>query len=73
VNAIDWLSDDTGLIQLRTKGVTARPLDQIADSKKMFLKYLNFSLPIVLVIVFGIIRMQFKNSLRIKRMEEGYV
>lgn len=73
VNAIDWLSDDTGLIQLRTKGVTARPLDQIADSKKTFLKYLNFSLPIVLVIVFGIIRMQFKKSLRIKRMEEGYV
>ena len=25
-NAIDWLSDDTGLIELRTKGVTSRPL-----------------------------------------------
>ena len=34
-NAIDWLSDDTGLISLRTKGVTSRPLDaQLEDGTK---------------------------------------
>ncbi|MCK5704873.1 MAG: Gldg family protein, partial [Cyclobacteriaceae bacterium] len=32
-NAIDWLSDDTGLIELRTKGITSRPLEQIDDTK----------------------------------------
>ena len=47
VNSIDWLSDDTGLIELRTKGVTNRPLDQIEDGKKTFLKYFNFLLPIL--------------------------
>lgn len=74
VNAIDYLSDDTGLIELRTKGVTSRPLDEeIEDGKKTFLKYFNFLLPIILIIVYGIFRMQFNRNLRTKRMEEGYV
>ena len=52
VNAIDFLSDDTGLIELRTKGITSRPLDQdLEDGKKAFLKYLNFLLPIILIII----------------------
>jgi len=73
VNAIDWLSDETGLIDLRTKAVTSRPLDQIEDGRKNFLKWLNFLLPIILVIIYGIIRTQRRRSIRNKRMEEGYV
>lgn len=74
VNAIDYLSDDTGLIELRTKGVTSRPLDaDLEDGKKAFLKYLNFLLPIVLIIIYGLFRMQHNRNLRMKRMEEGYV
>ncbi|MDH5610708.1 MAG: GldG family protein, partial [Cyclobacteriaceae bacterium] len=37
-NAVDWLSDDTGLIELRTKGVTHRPLETIEDSTRNLLK-----------------------------------
>lgn len=73
VNSIDFLSDDTGLIDLRTKGVTSRPLDQIEDGRKAFLKWLNFLLPIILILVYGIFRMQQKRNLRVKRMEQGYV
>lgn len=73
VNSIDYLSDDTGLIELRTKGVTNRPLDQIEEGKKAFLKYLNFLLPILLIIIYGIFRSQYNRNLRNKRMEEGYV
>ena len=73
VNSIDYLSDDTGLIELRTKGVSSRPLDEIEDGKKAFLKYLNFLLPILLVIIYGVFRMQYNRNLRMKRMEEGYV
>jgi gliding-associated putative ABC transporter substrate-binding component GldG len=73
VNSIDFLSDDTGLIDLRTKGVTSRPLDQIEDGKKAMLKWLNFLLPIVLILVYGFIRMQRRRNLRVKRMEQGYV
>jgi hypothetical protein len=73
VNAIDWLSDDTGLIELRTKGATARPLDELEDGKRTFLKYLNFLLPMVLTLLYGFYRVQRNRAIRIKRMEEGYV
>jgi gliding-associated putative ABC transporter substrate-binding component GldG len=73
VNSIDWLSDDTGLITLRTQGVTARPLDEMEDSKRIWIKYLNFLLPIVLALIYGIFRFQRNRFIRLKRMEEGYV
>jgi ABC-type uncharacterized transport system involved in gliding motility auxiliary subunit len=73
VNAIDWLSDDTGLIELRTQGATARPIDEIDDIKKALIKYLNFLLPILLIIGYGIYRSQHNRILRIKRREVGYV
>ncbi len=73
VNSIDWLSDDTGLISLRTKGVTSRPLDEISDGRKAFLKWLNFLLPILLILGYGFFRSQVNRNKRIKRMEESYV
>lgn len=57
-NAIDWLSDDTGLIDLRTKGVTSRPLEQIDDTKRNLYKYGNVVLPIILMIGIAIYRRQ---------------
>jgi hypothetical protein len=73
VNSIDYLSDDTGLIDLRTKGVTSRPIDQIEGSTKTFLKYLNFLLPIILIIAFGVVNAQRNRIRRMKRMYEDYV
>jgi len=73
VNAIDWLSDDTGLIDLRSKGVASRPLDQMEDGKKAMLKYFNFLLPIILIIVVGLVRWQYRRNLRMKRMNENYI
>jgi gliding-associated putative ABC transporter substrate-binding component GldG len=73
VNAIDWLSDDTGLIDLRAKEVSSRPIEQMDDAKKALIKYVNFLLPVILVLVFGFIRWQYKRNLRIKRMNENYV
>ncbi len=73
VNLIDWLSDDTGLIELRTKTITSRPIDQLSDGKKLMLKWLNFLLPVLLVVIYGLIRMQIRKNKRIKRMQEGYV
>ncbi|WP_281987013.1 GldG family protein [Aquimarina aggregata] len=72
VNAIDWLSDDTGLIDLRTKGIQYRPIDVLEDSTKTILKYFNFLFPILLVIIYGIVRMQMNKNKRIKRMQESY-
>ena len=71
-NSIDWLSDDTGLIDLRTKGVTSRPIDQLEETTQTTLKYTNFLLPILAVIIYGFIRFQRQRSLRVKRMEISY-
>lgn len=57
-NAIDWLSDDTGLIDLRTKGITSRPLEQIDDTKRNLYKYGNVALPILLMIGIALYRRQ---------------
>lgn len=72
VNSIDWLSDDTGLIELRTKGASSRPLRELEESTRTMLKYINFLLPILLVIGYGLIRMQENRMTRLKRMSENY-
>ena len=73
VNAIDWLSDDTGLIGLRTKGITSRPIDpNLEDGTKSILKYLNFLLPILIIVFYGIFRFQVKRNLRNKLMNVDY-
>ncbi len=72
-NSVDFLSDDTGLIDLRTKGVASRPIEELEEGRKSFLKWLNFLLPIALVILLGVFRYQRNRSLRMRRMEERYV
>lgn len=71
-NALDWLSDDTGLITLRTKGVVSRPIREVEETTKTILKYTNFLLPILLVIGYGIARAQKNRMTRLKRMSESY-
>ncbi len=73
VNSIDWLSDDTGLVQLRTQGATARPIKEMEDTKRAIIKYLNFLLPILLALAYGIFRFQRNRIIRLKRKEIGYV
>jgi gliding-associated putative ABC transporter substrate-binding component GldG len=72
VNSIDWLSDDTGLIGLRTKGVSSRPIRQMEDSTRTLVKWLNFLLPILLVLIYGMIRYQYRKNQRIVRMEANF-
>ena len=72
VNAIDWMSDDTGLIELRTRGITSRMLEQIEDGKKNMLKWLNVLLPVLLIIGYGIIRSQRNRLIREKRRSADY-
>jgi gliding-associated putative ABC transporter substrate-binding component GldG len=74
VNAIDWLADDTGLVELRTKGVTSRPIDaSLEDGTKTFLKYFNFILPILLIILYGMYRIQLNRRTRNKLKSVEYV
>lgn len=71
-NAIDWLTDDTGLIELRTKGTIARPIEEMQDGTRLIIKYVNFLLPLVLVLVYGLYRFQRNRIRRLKRMADNY-
>lgn len=72
-NSIDWLADDTGLVGLRSKIVTSRPIDELSDATRASLKWMNFLLPIILVVAYGVFRMQWNRNIREKRKEEDYV
>jgi len=73
VNAIDFMSDDTGLIQLRSKQLKLRPLDQLEESQKKWIKIINFSLPLLIIIGIGIYRQQRRKINRLKIKGESYV
>lgn len=72
VNSIEWLTDNSGLMDLRTKGVTSRPLAQLEDSERSFYKYANFLLPVAAVVIFGFGRMQWRKRQRVRRTEDDY-
>lgn len=71
-NSIDWLSDDTGLIDLRTKGVTSRPLDVIEDSTRNMLKYGNVFIPILIILIYSFVRKQTNNRRKQEWMQGNY-
>jgi gliding-associated putative ABC transporter substrate-binding component GldG len=72
VNTIDWMCDKSGLAELRTKGVVYRPIKDLEEGKRTFIKYLNFLLPLILVVAVGIWRTQRSRNIRMRRMQEKY-
>ncbi len=73
VNSIEWLADNSGLIALRNKFTTFRSLEPTDAYVRAFLKYLNFLLPLVIVISVAAIRFRIKRRQRINRMRPGYI
>lgn len=73
VNSIDWLADDMGISELRTKGISYKPIKQMSDSKKALVKYLNFALPVLLVIILGLLRWRQNIIKQNKLKSQNYV
>ncbi len=73
VNAVDWVSDQTGLIDLRGKGVNYRPLEELSDATRSTLKWTNLLLPILLVVGGGLLRLQWRRRQRKARTAPGHV
>ncbi|RKY52296.1 MAG: hypothetical protein DRP89_07910, partial [Candidatus Neomarinimicrobiota bacterium] len=71
LNGIDYLSGDRELLEIRSRGVTARPLDQLSDGTRRFWKWLNILLPALLVVFLGLYRWK-RNSDKRKILEEVY-
>jgi len=55
-NMIDWLVDDAGLITIRSRAVDTRPLEEVSDGAKRFIKYGNLIVPPLAVVIYGLVR-----------------
>lgn len=63
LNAVDYLTDDAGIISLRNKEVKLRLLDRVKiKEEKSFWQALNLVLPLVMLIVFGIFQHYFRRQ-----------
>ncbi|MBC7745065.1 MAG: gliding motility-associated ABC transporter substrate-binding protein GldG [Flavobacterium sp.] len=57
LNAADYLTDDSGIIQLRNKEIKIRLLDRARiRTEKTFWQFINIALPLILLTLFGFSR-----------------
>lgn len=73
INSIEWLADHSGLIQLRNKFTTFSSLESTDNTTREFLKYLNFLLPIFIVIIAALVHFRKNRLKRNNRSRPGYI
>ena len=55
INAIEYLTDDDGIILARNKEIKIRPLDKVkVEGQRFFWQVLNLAGPLVLLLIFGV-------------------
>ena len=70
LNAVDWLTLGEDLISIRSHAITDRPLREVSESEKNFIRFICvFGIPLI-VIAFGLIRYFLRR--RAKRLVEAY-
>ena len=59
LNMVDWLIQDEGILSIRSKSVDPRPLrDDVPENLRPVIKYGNMAAPLLIVVVFGLLRWQ---------------
>lgn len=71
MNSVDYLMGDHGLIELRSRQITSRPLKELSDGERRNWKWLNIFMPTVLIIGFGLFRNRKQKNIA-RRLEELY-
>ncbi len=62
LNCVDYLIDDSGIIQSRNKKIVLRPLDtNRANKEKLQWQIINLAFPLILLIAFGIVKNIIRN------------
>ncbi len=57
LNMLNYLLDEDGLIIAKNKDFKIRPLDKIkVDQNQVLIQLLNIVLPVVLIVLFGVLR-----------------
>jgi len=71
-NLTDWLADDIGLAEIRSRESGLKPLEEVSEGTKTWAKIVNLGVPPLIVIVVGIVRWRIRVASR-KRIEtRGY-
>lgn len=52
-NIVDWATEDTDLVSLRSRGTTARTLDPLTDQQETQWEVLNYAVALIGVVVIG--------------------
>jgi gliding-associated putative ABC transporter substrate-binding component GldG len=68
MNGIDWLARDEGLIALRSRGVTDRPLAPVSDPAREAIKAANLVGGALLLVLVGLVRWRLRRGRR-RRLE----
>lgn len=67
-NLIDWLADDIGLAAIRARESSSKPLDEVGEATKSWIKGIDLGVPPLVVILIGVIRWRWRVGSR-KRLE----
>jgi gliding-associated putative ABC transporter substrate-binding component GldG len=67
-NIIDYLADDIGLASIRSRDSGTKPLDEVSEGTRAWIKGINLGLPSILVILVGVVRWRWRIGTR-KRLE----
>jgi ABC-2 type transport system permease protein len=54
-NAVDWSVEDLDLLNIRTRGTTARVLDPLTEGQQRFVEFLNYGLALAALIVIAVL------------------
>jgi gliding motility-associatede transport system auxiliary component len=65
LNLVDWLVQDEAMLSIRAKSIAPRPLEPISDRLRPWVKYGTMIGPVLLVILFGILRWRRRRSRQI--------
>ncbi|MBU1706507.1 Gldg family protein [bacterium] len=68
MNAIDWLVQDSDLMQIRGREAAIRPLREVSDATKQTTKIANIIGPPVLVILLGLGRWFFRRQRKVREV-----
>jgi gliding-associated putative ABC transporter substrate-binding component GldG len=62
VNLVEYMMDDVGLAEIRTKISPESPIEETSEDTKRFMKYFNLIFPSALVLVFGLLAWKRRND-----------
>lgn len=69
LNIVDWLTMGDALIGIRTREKTERPIPELSDEKKAFIRYINIFGVSILIILFGLIKFLLRRRKRLAYYE----